>query len=75
MTVRERERWLTVAEIAERLQVSEVTVRRWLREGALHGRQLGGRAGWRVAEAELERFMQARAGSERAEAQKGASCT
>jgi excisionase family DNA binding protein len=62
MTVRERERWLTVAEIAERLQVAEVTVRRWLREGALHGRQLGGRAGWRVSEAELERFMRARDG-------------
>jgi excisionase family DNA binding protein len=58
----ERERWLTVAEIAERLQVAEVTVRRWLREGALHGRQLGGRAGWRVSEAELERFMRARDG-------------
>jgi excisionase family DNA binding protein len=58
----ERERWLTVAQVAEQLQVSEVTVRRWLREGALHGRQLGGRAGWRVAEAELERFMQARDG-------------
>jgi excisionase family DNA binding protein len=63
MSVRERERWLTVAEIAERLQVSEVTVRRWLREGALHGRQLGGRAGWRVSVEELERFMQARDGA------------
>jgi excisionase family DNA binding protein len=63
MSVRERERWLTVAEIAERLQVSEVTVRRWLREGALAGRQLGGRAGWRVAEAELERFMRSRDGA------------
>jgi excisionase family DNA binding protein len=62
MTVRERE-WLTVAEIAERLRVSEVTVRRWLREGALVGRQLGGRAGWRVAATELERFMRSRDGA------------
>lgn len=73
MTVRER--WLTVAEIAERLQVSEVTVRRWLREGTLHGRQLGGRAGWRVAEAELERFMQARDGAGEREEACGDSCT
>jgi excisionase family DNA binding protein len=58
----ERERWLTVAQVAEQLQVSEVTVRRWLREGALVGRQLGGRAGWRVSVEELERFMQARDG-------------
>jgi excisionase family DNA binding protein len=62
MTVRERE-WLTVAQVAERLQVSEVTVRRWLREGALVGKQLGGRAGWRVSVEELERFMRARDGA------------
>jgi excisionase family DNA binding protein len=60
----ERERWLTVAQVAEQLQVSEVTVRRWLREGALHGRQLGGRAGWRVSVEELERFMRARDGAD-----------
>jgi excisionase family DNA binding protein len=60
----ERERWLTVAQVAEQLQVSEVTVRRWLREGSLHGRQLGGRAGWRVSVEELERFMRSRDGTE-----------
>jgi excisionase family DNA binding protein len=59
----EREQWLTVAQVAERLQVSEVTVRRWLREGALAGRQLGGRAGWRVSSDELERFMRTRDGA------------
>jgi excisionase family DNA binding protein len=42
------EPWVTVAEIAEALQVSEGTVRAWLRAGQLHGRQFGGRVGWRV---------------------------
>lgn len=29
----------------------------WLREGALEGTLLGDRAGWRVSEAALDRFM------------------
>jgi excisionase family DNA binding protein len=51
------DRWLTVAEIAERLRVHEQTVRRWLRSGELPGRALGRKAGWRIREADLEEFM------------------
>jgi excisionase family DNA binding protein len=50
---------LTVEQIADYLQVHPETVRRWLRDGQLRGMALGGRSGWRVRRAELERFMQA----------------
>ena len=53
------ERWLTVAEIAERLKVHEQTVRRWLRDRRLVGRNFGGRTGYRVREADLEAFLAA----------------
>ena len=59
------ERLLTVQEVAHRLRVNPYTVRRWLREGALKGRLLGGRrAGYRIAETDLRRFL---AGSGRPE--------
>ncbi len=49
--------WLTVAQIATRLQVHSQTVLRWLRSGALPGRNLGGRSGLRVRASDVERFM------------------
>ena len=52
--------YLTVEQVAERLQVSTWTVKRWLREGELVGIALGDRAGWRVAEDDLARFMDQR---------------
>ncbi len=55
-----QERWLTVAEIVERLQVHEQTVRRWLREGRLGGVPFGGRTGWRVGEEDLRAFVDRR---------------
>ncbi len=54
------ERWLTVAEIAAMLRVHEQTVREWLRQGQLKGRSFGGRTGYRVAEADLRRFLRER---------------
>jgi len=51
---------LTVPEVAERIRVSPELVRRWLRQGRLHGVRLGGtRLGWRIPEAEIERFLSA----------------
>jgi excisionase family DNA binding protein len=51
---------LTVAEVAGRLRTHPETVRRWMRDGKLRGIRLGGpKLGWRVAEAELERFLAA----------------
>ena len=52
------DRWLTVAEIVEKLRVHENTVRRWLRSGELHGRNFGGRTGYRVRETDLDAFLE-----------------
>ena len=51
---------LTVKQVAERLQVHANTVRRWLEERQLRGVRLGTRAGWRVRESELQRFLKER---------------
>ena len=52
--------YLTVNEVAERLQVTPLTVRRWLKAGALSGSQLGDRAGCRITEADVRTFLDAR---------------
>jgi excisionase family DNA binding protein len=54
------ERLLTVEQVAERLQVNEQTIRRWLREGELTGVPFGGRTGWRVSEEDLQAFLDRR---------------
>jgi excisionase family DNA binding protein len=50
-------RWLTVAQIAEQLQVHQETVRRWLRDGRLNGKNFGGKSGYRVRQADLDTFL------------------
>ena len=52
------ERWFTTRQIAELMQVDEQTIRRWLRANRLHGRNFGGKVGWRVRESELNRFLE-----------------
>ena len=52
--------FLTVQEIAERLKVNEETVRRWLRSSELEGILLGDKAGYRISEAALQRFLDRR---------------
>ena len=54
------DRLFTVKQVADRLQVHANTVRRWLDEQQLHGVKLGRKAGWRVRESELERFLKER---------------
>ena len=52
------EEFLTVEEIATRLKVNPVTVRRWLRSRRLRGVMLGGtKLGYRVPAGEVERFL------------------
>jgi excisionase family DNA binding protein len=52
------ERVLTVREAAERLRVTEESVRRWLRAGRLRGVMIGGqRSGYRIPESEVERLL------------------
>ena len=58
------QRWLTVQQVAEQLQVHPETVREWLRDGKLRGHRISRRAGWRVPVDEVERFM---TGGERAD--------
>src|SRR6266511_1176838 len=51
-------RLLTVREVADRLQLHEMTVRRMIAEGRIPAVQLGGRGtSIRVPEAELERWL------------------
>jgi excisionase family DNA binding protein len=51
---------LNVREVAARMRVSEWTVREWLRQGRIRGLRPGGtKAGWRISEAELARFIEA----------------
>lgn len=51
-----QDRYQTVQEIADRLQVSEATVlRQWIREGALRASDIG--KGWRVSDADLDDFL------------------
>jgi excisionase family DNA binding protein len=52
------ERLLTVREVAERIRTSPQTVRRWLQQGRLRGFRPGGtKLGYRVREADLQRFL------------------
>ncbi len=54
------EKLLTVDQVADRLQVNEQTVRRWLRDGELMGIAFGGRTGWRVSSEDLATFLDRR---------------
>ena len=56
---------LTPEQIAERLQVVERTVYRWLNEGRLEGVKLGRL--WRVREDDLAAFLQAASNQARKE--------
>ena len=57
----EMDRWLTVSQVAEMLQVHEETVRRWLRQGRLEGQNFSGRTGYRIRQSAVEAFMDAEA--------------
>lgn len=50
---------LTPKQVAERLQLNERTIRRWIVAGKLRGVWLGtDRAGWRIRISELDRLLQ-----------------
>jgi len=51
---------LTVQEVADRLGVHPDTIRQWIRNGELGAIDLGGRAGYRIREQDLDRFIQER---------------
>lgn len=51
---------LTVTDVAARLKVTPLTVRRWLRSGALAGSDSDDRAACRIREADLAAFLDGR---------------
>ncbi len=50
------EKLLTPVQVADRLQIHERTITRWLRDGYLRGFKLGKE--WRIAPADLNAFME-----------------
>lgn len=57
------EPWYTVEQIAEMFQVSEETVRRWVRNGEIPALALGGRkAGYRIRKSDVDTFVAGRYG-------------
>jgi len=50
-----RDQYQTVKEVADRLQVSEATVRNWVKDGELRAIEIG--KGWRIADGDLETFL------------------
>ncbi len=53
----DEQQWLTVAQVAEKVQVHPETVREWLRNKRLRGTRLSRRAGWRIRASDLEQFL------------------
>ena len=49
---------LTVAQVAERLQLHPETIRRWIREGRMKAITLGTRSGFRIRQSELDRLTE-----------------
>lgn len=54
-----RDQYQTVKEIADRLKVSEATVRGWIKHGDLRAIDIG--KGWRIADSDLAAFLRAHA--------------
>lgn len=53
-----QDRYQTVQEIAERLEVAQATVRLWIKSGALRAIFIG--KGWRISDTDLAQFLKAR---------------
>ena len=52
-----QDRYQTVKEVSDRLEVAEATVRLWIKSGSLRAIDIG--KGWRIADTDLERFLKA----------------
>ncbi|WP_371060244.1 helix-turn-helix domain-containing protein [Rhodosalinus sp. 5P4] len=59
-----RDAYQTVKVVADRLKVSEATVRGWIRQGELRAIVIG--KGWRIADADLAAFLASHATRARA---------
>jgi len=54
-----REQYRTVKDVADLLQVNEVTVRRWIKDGELRAIDIG--KGWRIGPDDLDAFLEGHA--------------
>lgn len=54
----QKDSFLTVEQVAEKLGVAEITVRKWLQRKDLQGYKFGKL--WKVKESDLERFIESR---------------
>ena len=52
------DQYQTVQELAARLEVSEATIRQWIKSGELRAIDIG--KGWRIANTDLATFLKAR---------------
>jgi len=50
-----QDRYQTVQDVADRMKVSEATVRHWIKEGGLRAIDIG--KGWRISDADLRDFL------------------
>lgn len=50
----------SVNQVAEKLNVSTETVRRWIRSGQIYATRLGGRSGYKISQDELNNFLRKR---------------
>lgn len=55
----------TVSDIAKRLDVSDQTVRRWIKAGDLEALEFGSKIGYRVSEESFQEFLNRRTKSRR----------
>jgi excisionase family DNA binding protein len=53
-------RWLTVRQVAQRLQLNERTILRAIHSGQLQAAKFGRKGGWRIAPADVERWIASR---------------
>jgi excisionase family DNA binding protein len=59
MSDQDSPRFLTLADVAEALNISGAQIYALVRRGELRGIKIGGRGQWRVEAAELERYIAA----------------
>lgn len=66
-----QEDWFTTKQIAERLNVTERTVRRFIEAGDLTAIELGKRAGYRISASDFQAFIESKKTGDRTKGEEG----